>query len=71
MWTELVLLVVVVFAVIMGWDLDGGLYVRFMDRQIEKLKQKDAEKAVKEILAAGGDQEKAVGMDKSAHMDKV
>lgn len=71
MWTELVLLVVVVLAVIMGWDLDGGLYVRFMDRQIEKLKQKDAEKAVEEILAAGGDQEKAMGMDKSAHMDKV
>jgi hypothetical protein len=71
LWTELVLLVVVVFAVIMGWDLDGGLYVRFMDRQVEKLKQIDAEKAAEEILAAGGDQEKTVGIDKSAHMDKV
>ena len=30
-WTEPVLVVLVVFAVIVGWDLDGGLYGRFMD----------------------------------------
>jgi hypothetical protein len=71
LWTELVLLVMVVFAVIMGWDLDGGLYDRFMDRQIEKLKQHDAEKAAKEILAAGADTEKAADVDKSADMEKA
>lgn len=68
--TELVLLVMVIFAVIMGWELDGGLYGRFMDRQVEKLKQKDAMKAAKEILAAGGDMEKAADMDTSVDMDK-
>jgi hypothetical protein len=65
LWTELVLLVMVVFAVIMGWELDGGLYSRFMDRQVEKLKQNDVKKATKEIVAAGGDIEKAADMDKS------
>ncbi len=57
LWTELVLLVVVVFAVLMGWELDGGLYERFLVRQVEKLKQKDAEKAAKGMLAADGDME--------------
>jgi hypothetical protein len=71
LWTELVLLVMVVIAAIMRWDLDGGLYGRWMDRQIEKLKQKDAERAAEERLAAGGDMEKAADMDKSADMDKA
>ncbi len=57
LWTELVLLVGVGFAVLVGWELDGGLYRRFMDRQVEKLKRKDAEKAAKGMLAAGGDLE--------------
>lgn len=48
MWTELMLVAFVIFAVVMGWDLDGGIYWRFMDRQVEKLKQQDAEKAAKE-----------------------
>ncbi|KAH8821339.1 hypothetical protein F5884DRAFT_83784 [Xylogone sp. PMI_703] len=47
-WTELGLLVFVFIAVFMHWDLDGGAYDRFLDRQIEKLKQKDAEKAMEE-----------------------
>ena len=61
LWTELLLIAVVVFAVAMGWDLDGGLYGRFIDRQILKAKQMEAEKAEKEMLAAGGDNEKALG----------
>jgi hypothetical protein len=48
LWTELMLVAFVIFAVVMGWDLDGGIYWRFMDRQVEKLKQEDAEKAAKE-----------------------
>jgi hypothetical protein len=48
LWTELMLVAFVIFAVVMGWDLDGGIYWRFMDRQVEKLKQQDAEKAAKE-----------------------
>ena len=59
LWTELALLVIVCFVVAMGWELDGGLLWRFMDRAVEKLQQRDAERAAKERLAAGGDMEKA------------
>jgi len=69
LWTELVVLVMVVFAVIMGWELDGGLYGKFMDSQLEKLKQKDAKKAAEGLMATGRDVEKAADTDKSADMD--
>jgi hypothetical protein len=59
LWTELALLVTVCFVVAMGWELDGGLLWRFMDRAVEKLQQRAAERAAKERLAAGGDMEKA------------
>jgi hypothetical protein len=45
LWMEFVLAAMVVFAVIMGRDLDGGLYGRYIDRQVLKMKQADAEKA--------------------------
>ena len=59
LWTELALLVTVCFVVAMGWELDGGLLWRSMDRAVEKLQQRDAERAAKQRLAAGRDMEKA------------
>lgn len=61
LWAELVLEAMVILAVIIGWDLDGGHYERFIDRQIMQMKQKDMEKAEKERLASGWDNEKALG----------
>ena len=59
LWTELALLATVCFVVAMGWELDGGLLWRSMDRAVEKLQQRDAERAAKQRLAAGRDMEKA------------
>jgi len=70
LWTELVLLVMVAFAVMMGWELDGGLYGRLMDRQVEKLKQGGAKKTAEGVLAAGGDTEKAAGADMVKNVDQ-
>jgi hypothetical protein len=65
-WTQTMLLIIVVFAEIAGWELDGGLYVRFMDRQIQKFKQDEARNATEETFAHGGeDRKKAEDMEKA------
>lgn len=64
LWAELGLLGAVVVAKVVGLDLDGGMYGRYLDRQLVKLKEKDAEKAAKQMVRDGdikevGDIEKA------------
>jgi hypothetical protein len=54
LWAELGLLGAVVVAKVVGVELDGGMYGRYLDRQLVKLKEKDEEKAAKK-MGAGGD----------------
>lgn len=48
LWTELGLLAVVILAEIVGLELDGGAYGRYLDRQLENLRKKDAERIAEE-----------------------
>jgi hypothetical protein len=53
LWAELGLLGAVVVVKVVGLELDGGMYGRFLDRQLLKLKEKDAEKVAKKMLGNG------------------
>ena len=50
LWAELGLLGAVVVIKVVGVELDGGMYGRYLDRQLLKLKEKDEEKAPKKSV---------------------
>jgi hypothetical protein len=53
LWAELGLLGAVVVVKVVGLELDGGMYGRYLDMQLVKLKEKDAEKAAKKMVGDG------------------
>lgn len=53
LWAELGLLGAVVVVKVVGVDLDRGMYGRYLDMQLLKLKEKDAEKAAKKMVGDG------------------
>jgi hypothetical protein len=53
LWAELCLLGAVVVVKVVGLELDGGMYGRYLDRQLVKLKEKDEEKAAKKRVGDG------------------
>jgi hypothetical protein len=53
LWAELSLLGAVVVVKVVGLELDGGMYGRYLDRQLVKLKEKDAEEAAKKMVGGG------------------
>jgi hypothetical protein len=57
LWAELVLVAVVLFACFMGWDLDGGLFGRNLDRQVKEQINKEAERAAQDSKVSLGDEE--------------
>lgn len=61
LWAEWALDAFVLFAGVMGWDLDGGLLGRYLDRQIEAQMKKDAEKAAEDEKLSLGDEESGKG----------
>jgi hypothetical protein len=64
LWAELVLVALVLFACLMGWDLDGGVLRRFLDRHVEEQIKKDVERAGEDSKVSLGDEESAKGTNK-------